>query len=123
MYGIEQLLARRSWFVPEFTVWGLPGFGESDFLAVEQIGQTRSVLYGSTDLGGVEQAVTFDSLIDHRGNPLPATIESPLVIARPKGPAQPFVIGRESATGFRIARPSTSPLPIQIDLLVVELGD
>ena len=123
MAGLEMILAKRSWLVPEFTVWGLPGFGERDFLIVEQLGSTKTVLFGSFDIGGVEQEVSFDQLIDHRGNTLPATIASPLVLTRAKGPASPFVIGRENSAGFKIARPSDTTAPLQTDLLVVELGD
>ncbi len=123
MAGLEKILAQRTWLVPEFTVWGLSGFGERDFLIVEQLGSTKTVLFGSFDIGGVGQNVSFDQLIDHRGNPLPAAITSPLVLARAKGPASPFVVGRENSAGFKIARPSDTTSPLQTDLLVVELGD
>lgn len=123
MAGLEKILAKRAWFVPEFTVWGLPGFGEKEFLIIEQIGSTKTVLFGLFDIGGVEQDVSFDQLTDHRGNPLPAAIASPLVLTRAKGPASPFVIGRENSTGFKIARPSDTTSPVQTDLLVMELDD
>ncbi|MBI5265716.1 MAG: hypothetical protein HY851_00645, partial [candidate division Zixibacteria bacterium] len=57
MSALEKILSKRSWFVPEFTVWGLPGFGVTDFLAVELFGSTRTVFFGSQDFGGVEQDV------------------------------------------------------------------
>ena len=122
MSSLSDVLARRVWLVPEFSVWGTAGFGETDLLVVEQIGSTSSVFFGAVDIGGSEQEALFDSLIDHRGNRLPAEIDSPCVIPKSKGPIVPFIVGRESNIGFRIAQ-SGSPTPISSDLLVVELGN
>ena len=123
MLGINDISAKRTWLVPDYSVWGIPGFGESDLLLIEKVGSQSSIYFGSFDIGGVEQEVRFDSLIDHRGNALPSTLASPLVIPRPKGPATPFIIGRESSIGFNIARSSDTTAAIQTDLLVVEIGD
>ena len=123
MTAISEVLRHRSWLVPDFGVWGVPGFGETELLLVEKVGSQSTVFYGSIDIGGVEQEVTFESLIDHRGNHLPATIASPVVIPIPKGPALPFVIGRGSAIGFRIAHSAETAAGVQTDLLVVEMGD
>ena len=123
MSGLEKILARRNWFVPEFTVWGLPGYGVTDFLVAEEYGQARTVFFGSQDFGGVEQEVAFNQLIDHRGNNLPDAIAHPMVLPRAKGDQSPFVIGRETPAGFKIARPTSAAVPIQTDLFVVELGD
>ncbi len=123
MSQIAEILSRRCWLVPEFSVWGLLGFGETDLLVVEKVGTASTVFFGSVDVGGVEQEVSFNSLIDHRGNHLPATIATPVVIPKPKGPVAPFIVGRESAAGFRIARTGESAHAVQTDLLVVEIGD
>ena len=123
MPGLEQILAKRSWFVPEFTVWGLPGYVVTDFLVVELLGQTSTILFGSQDFGGAEQEVVFNQLVDHRGNNLPDSINSPMVLARSKGEAAPYIIGRETPAGFKIARPSDTTSPVQTDFFVVELGD
>lgn len=123
MPGIEKILAKRSWFVPEFTVWGLPGYGITDFLVVERFNQLTSVFFDSRDLGGAEQDVAFNQLVDHRGNSLPDTISQPMVLTRAKGDQTPFIVSRETGSGFKIARPPAATVPIQTDLFVVELGD
>jgi hypothetical protein len=122
MSSLSDILARRTWLIPELSVWGTAGYGETDLLVVEKVGSTSAVFFGAVDIGGNEQDILFKSLIDHRGNRLPAQIESPCVIPKPKGPVTPFVVGRESTIGFRIAQ-SGSPKPVLTDLLVVELGN
>ena len=123
MSGLQDISAKRTWLVPEFSVWGIPGFGETYLLLVEKVGSQSSIYVGSLDIGGVEQEIRFASLIDHRVNALPSTLAEPLVIPRPKGPAMPFIVGRESAIGFRIARSTDTTAAVQTDLLVVEIGD
>ena len=123
MPGFQDIATKRTWLVPEFSVWGVPGFGETDLLMIEKVGSQSSIYFGSFDIGGVEQEVRFDSLIDHRGNALPSILASPLVIPRPKGPAMPFIVGRESEVGFKIARTTDTTAAVQTDLLVVEIGD
>lgn len=122
MSSLSDILARRCWLIPEFAVWGKAGYGETDLLVVEQLGSTSAVFFGAVDIGGSEQEVLFESLVDHRGNRLPAQIDSPCAMPKPKGPTVPFIVGRESSIGFRIAQ-SGSPTPILTDLLVVELGN
>lgn len=121
--GIERITARRIWFVPDLTVWGLPSLGEHEFLALELVAGVKSVYYGSATISQNEQAVSFDQLVDHRGNHLPATINSATVIPRSKSGTAVFVVGRESASGFKIARDPDSDSPVTADLLIVELGD
>ncbi len=121
--GIERITARRVWFVPDFVVWGLPSLGEHDFLAIEKVGATQSVYYGSATISQNEQEVCFDQLVDHRGNLLPATIQAARVIPRSKSSDAVFVVGQESSIGFKIARDPASDSPVTADLLIVELGD
>jgi hypothetical protein len=121
--GIDRVTARRIWFVPDFVVWGLPSLGEHDFLAIEQVEGTRSVYYGSATISQNEQFASFDQLVDHRGNHLPASLSAARVIPRSKSRAAVFVVGQEASDGFKIARDPVSDSPVTADLLIVELGD
>lgn len=123
MSTLNDLLARRMWFVPGVAIWGLPGLTEIDFVAAERVGSTVSILHGAAVPGGGQQTIAYTELTDHRGNTLPATLSSPKVFLRPQGPNTAFVIGAESPTSFRVARNPDSPDPIQADLLVIEMGD
>jgi len=121
--GIERVTARRVWFVPDFVVWGLPSLGEHDYLAIEKVGAVQSVFYGSATVGQVEQEVSFEQLVDHRGNHLPSSLGAALVVPRSRGSEAVFVVGRESSSGFKIARDPASDNPVTVDLLIVELGE
>jgi hypothetical protein len=120
--GLDRAQARRMWFVPEFEIWGLAEWGTADFLVVEQIGAESTIGYGSHSLGGDAQAVVFEDLIDHRGNHLPSTIDAARVIIRPRSTETAFVVGSESATGFKLARDPDAAGPVAADLLILELG-
>ena len=123
MVGWERLTSRRTWFVPDFTVWGQPSLGEQEYLALEKIGSTRSIYYGTASIGESQQEVLFSQLTDHRGNSLPSQLESPRVFVRVKGSDPAYVIGSEMADRFKIARDASASGPIPVDLWVVELGD
>jgi hypothetical protein len=119
----ERIAAKRSWLVPGFVVWGLPSWEEATFLAVERVGSTDSVLYGSVEIGEASQAVTFSSLIDHRGNHLPNTLSKPAVMIRPRSETSVFVVEQESNSGFKIARDASAVDPAVVDLFVIEMGE
>jgi len=102
---------------------GQPSLGEHEYLALEKIGSTRSVYYGTASIGESQQEVMFSQLTDHRGNSLPSQLDSPRVFVRVKGSAPVYVIGCESTDRFKIARDSSASGPITVDLWVVELGD
>jgi hypothetical protein len=121
--GWERLNSRRTWFVPDFAVWGQPSLGEHEFLALEKIGSTRSIYYGTASIGDSQQEVLFSQLTDHRGNTLPASIESPRVFVRVKGGTSAFVSGSEATDRFKIARDAAADGPVTVDLWIVELGD
>lgn len=121
--GIAKVMTHRSWFVPDFSVWGLPSLGEHDFLALEKVGSTWSVYYGSASIGESDQEVLFSQLTDHRGNSLPSSLKSPRVFPRPKGSETAFVVGTEASDRFKIARDPQTNGPVTVDLLVVEMGD
>ena len=121
--GIEKALAKRIWFVPAFSIWGTSNDGELDFVTVEEADSTQTVLFGHIGIGESLQAVAFDGLTDHRGNKLPATIESARVIPRSRTASSVFVVGEESGSGFNIARDAEASGPIVADLLIIELGN
>ncbi|MFH1686762.1 MAG: hypothetical protein ABIE70_04485 [bacterium] len=120
--GIQGVTARRMWFVPELSVHGVAGWGEVDYLVLEQVGDTSSILYGSAGLGDEAQTVRFDALADHRGNQLPSTIAAPRVLIRPRGAEVAFVVGTESDNSFKVAREATTASPVIVDLLIMEMG-
>lgn len=121
--AFERIAAKRSWLVPGFVVWGLPSWEEATFLAVEHIGSTDSVQYGSVEIGDASQSVAFSSLVDHRGNHLPNNLSKPVVMIRPRSETTVFVVEQESGSGFKIARDSSAVEPAVVDLMIVEMGE
>jgi hypothetical protein len=121
--GIERVLARRVWFVPEVMVWGTGGLGDLDYLVFEKVGTDGAVLYGQSSLFDGRQQLLFENLTDHRGNKLPATLQSPRVLLRSRSSSPAFVVGSESSTGVTVARDPAADGPVMADLLVVEMGD
>ncbi len=120
--GLPYPNSRRIWFVPNMTIWGMPSLGEIRFLVVEKIDSTTSVLYGSGDIGPAQQEIAFADLVDHRGNNLPATLDSPKVIPRPRDQHAVFVVGQESDVKFKIARDPDTPTAVTTDLFIMEMG-
>lgn len=120
--GLAEVAARRMWFVPDFAVWGLPNMGELEFVTLEQVGATKTILYGSCGIGDSSQDVSFSDLVDFRGNELPATIDYPRVFLRSHSSDDVFIVGSESATMFKVAREANSSGPVSVDLLIVEMG-
>ncbi|MEE8576222.1 MAG: hypothetical protein V3T31_03115 [candidate division Zixibacteria bacterium] len=122
MSALEEVLARRIWSVPGFMVYGLPGVGEIGMLVAETIGSETAIHYATADITGQTQLVQFADLVDHRGNSLPATIDTPRLFIRPRSEWSAFVIGEESDESFRIARHPDAPGPVTCDLIVMEIG-
>ncbi|MGH8015123.1 MAG: hypothetical protein ACREBV_02930 [Candidatus Zixiibacteriota bacterium] len=120
---INALKSRRIWVVPNFVVWGLSGLGEIEYLSVEEVGSAKAVAFGSVGIGDTAQSVTFSSLVDIRGNSLPASIQRPLVTARSQDQSQVFLIGTETNSSFKIARDSQAAGPVTVDLIITELGE
>ena len=123
MVGIELVTSRRVWFVPDFSVWGQPSLGEHEYLALEEVDTTLSIFFGTAAIGENSQEVLFSQLVDHRGNALPASLESPRVFIRPKDGTPAFVVGAEGSDRFKIAHAADAPAPTTVDLMIVELGD
>jgi hypothetical protein len=121
--GIERVLARRIWFVPDIMVWGTTGLGELDYVTAEKVNGVTSVLYGYSSFVDGRQHLSFGELTDHRGNKLPEQIPSARVLIRPKDANSVFVIGQETSTGVTLARDDQAIGPVITDLLVVEMGD
>lgn len=121
--GLERVLARRIWFVPDLVVWGLPSLGEQDFLIADECDGVTSVYYGTAPLGQSEQQILYSELTDHRGNRLPPVLDSPRVLVRPKSTEPTFVVGEETSKSFMIARAPEAEGPVTVDLTVVEFGD
>lgn len=121
--GLQSVKSKRIWFVPDFSVWGVINAGEIEYLIVEQVDTTQTILFGKQGIGTSLQEVSFSDLKDHRGNSLPANIESPKVIPRFKDEKSVFIIGQETNSSFKIARDSSAVAPIQTDLLVIEMGN
>lgn len=121
--SIGKIMARRSWFVPGFSVWGLPSLGEYDLLTRQEIDGAWSLYYGSVSIGESDQEVLYSQLTDHRGNTLPSSMKSPRVFPRAKSGDPVFVVGTEASDRFKIAREPQATGPVIVDLMVVEMGD
>lgn len=123
MTGLERIIAKRSWFVPDFSVWGQPSLGEHEYLSLEEVDGVDSIGYGVASIGQAEQDVLYSQLTDHRGNALPDSLESPRVFVRPRNGTSTYVIGQESTDRFKIAHESPTGDPTVVDLWVVEFGN
>lgn len=121
--ALSQVNTRRMWFVPRLNVWGIAGWGEIDYLVIEHVDDTDSILFGTAGMGDSAQSVMFEELTDFRGNALPATIRNPRVLVRPRGEQTAFVVGDEWNSGFKIARQVDAGGPVTVDLLVIEMGE
>lgn len=120
--GLERVKSRRMWYVPEVSIWGLAVWDQIEFVLAEEIESEQSLLFGQVDLADDAQQLLYADLVDHRGNQLPETIESPLVLIRSRGEHRGYVVGRESGQGFKVARESNATSPVTGDLLVIEMG-
>ena len=121
--GLERIIARRTWLVPDFLVWGVNELGDIDYLVIENVNGDEAVYYNSVGIEDSAQEVAFSSLVDHRGNSLPDSLESPVVIPRSCETGTVFITGRETSQSFRIARSSATDSPVKTDLLITEIGN
>ncbi|HSH00041.1 MAG TPA: hypothetical protein VLB27_08325, partial [candidate division Zixibacteria bacterium] len=101
---MNYIRGRRMWFVPDYTVWGLPSTAEILYAFTETVGSDTRISVETRQLGGAEQHVLFGELKDHRGNALPVSINKPTVIPLNKSERTAFLVGRGHAQGFKIAR-------------------
>ncbi len=121
MSTLEYLRGNRTWFIPGFVVWGASSSAELSFVTVNVVEGQKQINYLEASVGGTHQTVSFDSLVDHRGNKLPQTISAAKVIPLPKDEGQVFIVGREFSSGFSISRDSSGTTPITTDLVIIEL--
>lgn len=122
MQALTYLRGHRIWFIREYNVWGLADDAELLYLGLENVDSTGRLMFGFTSVGGAAQNILFGEMIDFRGNRLPASMNSPKVIARSRSPHAVYLIGDESNTGFRVARDPGAPGPLAADFFVFELG-
>ena len=118
----EDVLVRRAWFVPGLMVYGLPAAESVGYLVAQRQDGGAVISYGAADTGSDIQTVTFASLTDHRGNTLPAEINTPRVIIRPRSTATAFLVREESNREFAVARDPDSTGSVMVDLLIMEMG-
>ena len=116
------LTGHRSWWVPDFSVWGEAGAESVELLANEIGTSQRRVMFFRFAVGGAEQEVFFAGLVDHRLNPLPSIIDKPLIVIIPKGLTPVTLLGESSSSAFKIAKTESSAENALVDLWIVEMG-
>jgi len=121
MNTLAYLRGRRIWLVPGFVVWGASSGTDLSFVTVNVIEGQQRISHTTASIGGAQQQVSFNTLVDHRGNQLPMTINSPKVIPLANSDARVFIVSREFTSGFVIARDNTATTPVTTDLLIMEL--
>ncbi len=108
--------------VENFEVWGEMNLAEFLIFYTQSGENSKRVILNHSFQGGEEQSVSFSSLCDLKGNSLPETINQPKVIVLPKREPVCFVIGKETDTGFKIAKAPESDKNGLVDLLIMEMG-
>ncbi|MBD3298986.1 MAG: hypothetical protein GF341_10045 [candidate division Zixibacteria bacterium] len=116
------MTARRAWYVPDVTVTGDYSAMTVEMLVSEADDSEGRVVLYRYPVGGMVQEVIFHSLVDHRGNTLPATINQPVVIPIPRNDVPVAVVGQPSAASCRLARTSYVAHNGLVDLWIVEAG-
>jgi hypothetical protein len=119
---LSYLKGKRSWVVEDFEVWGEMNLAEFLIFYTQINENSKRVILNHSFLGGEEQSVSFSSLCDFKGNYLPEVINQPKVIVLPKREPVCFVIGKETDTGFKIAKAPASEKNGLVDLLIMEMG-
>jgi len=123
MQTLAYIKSHRLWVVRDLLVWGLAGDTRLPYLAVENVSGQRRLMFGLATIGQTIQDVRFENLIDCKGNPLPASINSPRVLIRPTSPETAYLVGHESDTGFRVARDPRAAEAVNVDLFIFEMGE
>ena len=120
---LSRVTSRRMWFVPRLSVWGSAEWYAVDYLAIEEIDSTKSILFDKIGIGDSSQSVAFQELTDFRGNRLPSTINNPRVLIRPKDSFAAFVVGDETNQGFKVAASPEASGTVPVDLIIIEMGE
>jgi hypothetical protein len=113
---LANLKSNRKWLIPNFAVWGNSGSLEIALVMTEEAAPKR-VVFCKTNLGGQDQIVGYDDLVDSLGNQLPCTITNPVVIIIPRGDVHCYLVNRPSNVNFKIACTQSEGL---VDLLIME---
>jgi len=119
---LAYLRGRRTWLVQGFAVWGADHDAEFLMVAAEKVASDTRLGFWRVSLGGQAQEVSFSSLVDNRGNSLPAQVKSPAVVIIPRGPQNAFIKCVNGDSGFSIARTEGGSGPVTVDLMVFETG-
>jgi hypothetical protein len=114
--------SKRSWYISDFYVWGTAGWGEFEYILIENIDSVQSVFINIVTIGDNAQEVSFIDLVDYRGNQLPDNIVKPKVFIKPRSENTVFLVGEESNNKFKIARQANASGPVKTDLYIVEMG-
>jgi hypothetical protein len=120
---LDYLKSNRKWLVPNIVVWGNADSYQPNMLLTED-GDTRRVIFASAAIGGKNQSINYEDLIDSRGNSLPDEIQNPVIVIIPRNAVHCHLIGRPSSTGFKIARAESygvSSTDGLVDLLIMEV--
>ncbi len=119
---LAYLRGRRAWLVENLSIWGSDTEAEFLLALAEPAGSDMRVGFWPVPLGGQTQEVPFASLVDNRGNSLPASIKKPAVIVMPRGKRSAFVRTVLGESGFTIARSDNQTPPVTVDLMIFETG-
>nr|MBN2276854.1 hypothetical protein [candidate division Zixibacteria bacterium] len=122
MNTLAYLKSRRMWVVRDIMVWGLEADAEFHYLGIETVDTDSRLMLGILSVGDTAQDILYADLVDHHGNNLPAVINAPRVIIRPRSRHQAYLAGEESNAGFRIVRDPDAPGPIRVDFFIYETG-
>lgn len=122
MQSLSYLKGRRLWIVRDVLIWGLASDAELHYLGLEEIDSTGRLMFGSSSMGDTAQDVLFSALVDHKGNNLPVSIDTPRVLIRPRSPYNAYLVSEESNNGFRVVRDPTAPGPVSVDFFIYETG-
>jgi hypothetical protein len=120
---LTHLNSRRSWLIRDVNVWGSLSAETFDAIATEVDDSETRVAFHEFTIGGASQEVAYNSLIDHRGNQLPASLDSPVIIPIAKNSVPVAIIGLPSPTSFRVAKTASVPDDAIVDLWIIEAGN
>jgi hypothetical protein len=119
---LAYLRGRRTWLVQGFAVWGSDYDAEFLMAAAEKVASDTRLGFWRVSLGGQAQEVSFSSLVDNRGNTLPAQVKAPAVVIIPRGRQNAFIKSVNGDSGFSIARTEGGSGPVTVDLMIFETG-
>ncbi|MFH1699174.1 MAG: hypothetical protein ABIE07_01190 [Candidatus Zixiibacteriota bacterium] len=119
---LAYLRSRRAWLVENLSVWGVDNDAEFFVAAQEIVGSDKRIGFWNISLGGQQQEIAFSSIIDNRGNALPAVIQKPAIVVIPRSPQGAFIKNVSGNSGFAIVRNDEDSASALVDLLIFETG-